>query len=192
MQHNSGLSLNFLPKIVLLDPSCVRDPRHVEHNHACALAKCERFARSAGPGAAGEVIASAISDYPLTKSLPFEAAQLEVAFWQEIRHGRARAARIIAGKLTAMPNPHGRTEFEFRCALSCRRAYRAVCMLPWHLGSSRVPRAHPSLSLRGRALRGTSPAMVATGGLRDSACVTGHGFNRAGPGCRGVQKLVCM
>lgn len=39
-----------------------------------------------------------------------------MAFWQELRHGRVRAARTIAGKLAAMPNPHGRTEFDFRCS----------------------------------------------------------------------------
>jgi len=73
-------------------------------------------ARGAGPGAATLVIESALDAYPLAKNLPFQATQLEVSFWQELRHGRVRAARIIAGKLTAMPNPHGRTEFDFRRA----------------------------------------------------------------------------
>eukprot|EP00892_Ulva_mutabilis_P000945 jgi/Ulvmu1/10851/UM007_0025.1 len=67
-----------------------------------------------GPSAAALIIETADDMYPLAKNLPLQAARLEVAFWQELRHGRVRAARATAAKLTAMPNPHGRTEFDFR------------------------------------------------------------------------------
>lgn len=128
-QEFSGASCSYCARACCL-------PENAPGPFAAHLYTTHTLAVSAGPSAAKLVIDSAVEAYPLAKSLPFQAAKLEVEFWQELRHGRARAARAIAGKLTAMPSPHGRTEFQFRhdrppCSLSPPRG--GVRLRAWHV-----------------------------------------------------------
>jgi hypothetical protein len=93
--------------------------------HVAALHHSEHCA---GPAAAARILDAAADEMPLSKCPALRAAALEIDFWQALRHGDIRAARAHAAKLTTLPQPNGKTEFDARRAAAARAHACTACV----------------------------------------------------------------